>query len=222
MQMSASSSRRSRRLSELACLLSPVGRQASLPIVADAKISAGETAVIVVDMLNRYEHEDAEALCDSVQRALPAMRDIVQCAQRGDVPLVYVNDNYGEWGASRDQLSESALGGRRPSLVEPILPPDGVPFVTKARHSVFYETQLDYLLHELGVRRLVLVGQVTEQCILYSALDAYVRHYEIVVPSNAVAHIHRELARAALRMMERNMKAHVTKGQEWHQYLAAP
>jgi nicotinamidase-related amidase len=190
--------------------------------MSDAKTPAGVTAVIVVDMLNRYEHEDADRLSDSVQQALPTMRDIVQCADLEGTPLIYVNDNYGDWAASRDELSESALGGRRPSLVEPIIPRHGVPFVTKARHSIFYETQLDCLLRELGVRRLLLVGQVTEQCILYSALDAYVRHYEIVVPSNAVAHIHRELARAALRMMERNMKAHVTKGQEWNQYLAAP
>ncbi|HWF33143.1 MAG TPA: isochorismatase family cysteine hydrolase [Solirubrobacteraceae bacterium] len=105
------------------------------------------------------------------------------------------------------------------SLVEPIVPSEGVAFLTKARHSIFYETQLDYLLRDRGVRRLVLVGQVTEQCILYSALDAYVRHYEIVVPANAVAHIHEDLARAALRMMELNMSACVTHGDGWKEYL---
>ena len=68
--------------------------------------------------------------------------------------------------------------------------------------------------------RLILIGQVTEQCILYSALDAYVRHYEIVVPSNAVAHIHHDLAGAALRMMQLNMSAHVTSGHRWREHLA--
>lgn len=179
----------------------------------------GKTAVIVVDMLNRYEHEDAEALCESVERGLPAMCEIVSYAHCSDLPLVYVNDNYGDWAASRAELSQSALGGQNPSLVEPIVPQEGVPFVTKARHSIFYETQLDYLLHERGITRLILIGQVTEQCILYSALDAYVRHYEIVVPSNAVAHIHRDLAGAALRMMQLNMSAHVTSGHGWREHL---
>jgi nicotinamidase-related amidase len=173
--------------------------------VSEVSAPEAKTALIVVDMLNRYEHEDAEALCDSVEHALAAMCEIVGCAQRSDVPLIYVNDNYGDWAASRVELSHSALGGRRPSLVEPIVPQGKVPFVAKARHSIFYETQLDYLLHERGITRLILIGQVTEQCILYSALDAYVRHYEIVVPSNAVAHIHEDLARAALRMMQLNM-----------------
>jgi nicotinamidase-related amidase len=55
----------------------------------------------------------------------------------------------------------------------------------------------------------VLVGQVTEQCILYSALDAYIRHLDVVVPRDAVAHIFDDLAEASLTMMERNMHAEV-------------
>ena len=57
-----------------------------------------------------------------------------------------------------------------------MLPPDDVDFILKARHTIFYMTPLEYLLGQRGVERLVLAGQVTEQCILYSALDAYVRH----------------------------------------------
>lgn len=57
----------------------------------------------------------------------------------------------------------------------------------------------------LQARRVILTGQVTEQCIRYSALDTYVRHFEVVVPSGAVAHTDDELAAAALRMIESNM-----------------
>ncbi|SCG08621.1 Isochorismatase family protein [Streptomyces sp. Ncost-T6T-2b] len=56
---------------------------------------------------------------------------------------------------------------------------------------------------------MVLCGQVTEQCVLYSALDAHIRHLRVTVPRDAVAHIHGDLAEAALRMMERNMGAAV-------------
>jgi nicotinamidase-related amidase len=48
---------------------------------------------------------------------------------------------------------------------------------------------------------------VTEQCILYSALDAYIRHLDVAVPRDAVAHIHEHLAGAALELMELNMDA---------------
>ncbi len=79
----------------------------------------------------------------------------------------------------------------------------------KARHSIFYKTQLEYLLRQEEIERIVLTGQVTEQCILYSALDGYVRHFGVGVPRDAVAAIHEDLAEAALQMMARNMRADV-------------
>jgi nicotinamidase-related amidase len=171
-------------------------------------------ALIVIDMLNPYEHEDAQPLMESVAQVVPPLRELIHQAPRAGLLTVYVNDNYGDWTAGREKLTRRALAGAAPDLIEPIAPSDDVPFVVKARHSVFYETQLEYLLRQEGVDRLVLTGQVTEQCILYSALDAYVRHFEVVVPRVAVAHIHEDLAEAAFRMMAENMRAEVTDSLE--------
>jgi nicotinamidase-related amidase len=165
-------------------------------------------ALIVTDMLNRYEHEDAEPLLESVAAVVPRLRELIAEARERELLVTYVNDNHGDWTAGRDELAEAAMGGAAPSLVEPLLPPADLPFIVKARHSVFYGTQLEYMLRQHDVTRLVLTGQVTEQCILYSALDAYVRHFEVVVPPDAVAHIHPDLADAALKMMRINMRAH--------------
>jgi nicotinamidase-related amidase len=171
-------------------------------------------ALIVIDMLNPYGHDDAQPLMRSVADAIPSISELVGGSTDAGVLTVYVNDNRGDWSAGRHELVQAALNGAAPELVEPIAPSAGTPFVVKARHSIFYETQLEYLLRQEGVNRLVLTGQVTEQCILYSALDAYVRHFEVVVPRDAVAHIHEDLAEAALRMMETNMRALVTSSVE--------
>jgi nicotinamidase-related amidase len=169
-----------------------------------------DTALVVVDMLNTYEHEDAETLTRSVREVLPNIVDLVERAtDDDDVEVVYVNDLYGHWNAGRAELLERVMEGRYRELVEPIAPAEDALFVVKARHSIFYETPLEYMLRQQGIEKLVLVGQVTEQCILYSALDAYIRHMEVVVPRDAVAHIHEDLADAALRMMEVNMRAEV-------------
>lgn len=166
-------------------------------------------AVVVIDMLNPYEHEDAEPLMESVREVVPVISTLVSDARDREVPVVYVNDNQEDWTAGRREIVQLALQGRDASLIEPIIPPDDAPFVVKARHSVFYQTQLEYMLGQFEIDRLVLAGQVTEQCILYSALDAYVRHYEVVIPRDAVAHIDPGLAEAALAMMESNMRAKV-------------
>ncbi|MFD1930485.1 MULTISPECIES: cysteine hydrolase family protein [Nonomuraea] len=166
------------------------------------------TAVIVIDMLNPYEHEDAEPLAQGVEAIVRPLSRLVSAAHdRSDIDLVYVNDNYGDFTAGRGDLEERALKGRRPDLVEPVLPPRDCAFLPKVRHSVFYGTSLEYYLLRHGVGSVVLTGQVTEQCVLYSALDAYVRHFAITVPTDCVAAIHEDLGAAALRMMERNMSA---------------
>jgi nicotinamidase-related amidase len=180
------------------------------------------TALVVIDMLNRYEHADAEPLLSSVRGILTALSRLIEKARDAGILTVYVNDNHGDWTAGRTQLSQWALEGADPSLIEPILPAQNVPFLIKARHSVFYATQLEYLLRHENIDRVVLCGQVTEQCILYSALDAYVRHFQVVVVRDAVAHIHEDLARAALRMMQRNMRAEIISENDWLSSPASP
>ncbi len=172
------------------------------------------SALIIIDMLNAYEHEDAEPLLESVRAVVPPLRDLIDQARKQEALVVYVNDNHGDWSAARAEIVENAMNGRAPELVEPVIPPPDTPFVVKARHSGFYQTQLEYLLRQEGIERLILAGQVTEQCILYSALDAYVRHFELAIPSDCVAHIREDLAEAALTMMETNMRARVVPGCE--------
>lgn len=168
------------------------------------------SALIVVDMLNPYDHQDAGLLTSSVERTIEPLRRLLERArERDDVRLLYVNDNHGDFTADRHDLVRRALDGERPDLVEPILPPDDCAFLAKVRHSAFYGTALEYLLSREGVEEIILAGQVTEQCVLYSALDAYVRHFKIKVVRDAVAHIHPDLGYAALRMMDLNMRAEI-------------
>ncbi|MEU8984428.1 isochorismatase family cysteine hydrolase [Streptomyces sp. NPDC048309] len=166
-----------------------------------------DCAVVVIDMINTYDHADADLLLPSAAKAVPLIVRLIQRARERSVPVIYVNDNFGEWRSHHGEILDTALAGPHANLVEPLRPDDESLFVVKARHSIFYETPLAYLLSQLDIRRVVLCGQVTEQCVLYSALDAHIRHLKVTVPHDAVAHIHENLAEAALQMMERNMGA---------------
>ncbi|MEU3792464.1 isochorismatase family cysteine hydrolase [Streptomyces fructofermentans] len=169
----------------------------------------GQSAVIVIDMITAYDHADAELLLPSAEKAVPPMKRLIERAREVQVPVIYVNDNFGRWRSHHGEILETALAGPRSDLVEPIRPDGDSLFVVKARHSIFYETPLGYLLNQLQVSRIVLCGQVTEQCVLYSALDAHIRHLRVTVPKDAVAHIHADLAEAALKMMQTNMDADI-------------
>jgi nicotinamidase-related amidase len=178
------------------------------------------TALLVVDMLNTYDHEDGDRLRESARAVIPNIRDLIAAARSNDVLTVWVNDNHGDWTIGRRRLTDWARENGDPALIDPIAPPDGTAFLLKARHSAFYATQLEYLLREQDVDHIVLTGQVTEQCILYTALDAYIRHFELTVPRGAVAHIHQDLGDAALALMERNMSAAVPEAADAARALA--
>jgi nicotinamidase-related amidase len=173
-------------------------------------VGRGErTALVVVDVLNDYLHPDGEPLRESAEAVTPTIARLLEVARKVDAPVVHVNDNHERWDAGRDDLVAFARNGAPAALIDPVAPAPDAPFVVKARHSIFYGSPLEYLLDSQRIGRLVLVGQVTEQCILYSALDAYIRHFKVIVPRDAVAHIDRGLADAALRMMAENMRAEV-------------
>ncbi len=177
--------------------------------------SQPSTALLVIDMLNPYDHEDAERLARSAEAVIGPLSQLIgRARERDDVSVIWVNDNYEDFSATRDDIVRQALAGRRPDLVEPLVPPDDCAFLQKVRHSAFYGTALDHHLRRQQFERLILTGQVTEQCILYSALDAYVRHYPLAVVRDGVAHIDRGLGDAALRMMEENMRADVVEADE--------
>ncbi|MGU3500184.1 cysteine hydrolase family protein [Mycobacterium sp. C31M] len=166
-----------------------------------------DTAVLVIDMMNNYRHPDAEQLAASAAAVIDPLADLIHRARCDDAVVIYVNDNYGDFTAVWDDIVDDARHGAHPELVEPILPTAECLRLNKVRHSAFYATALDHLLERLGTHRVILTGQVTEQCVLYTALDAYVRHYEVVVARDAVAHIDAGLADAACEMMRRNMRA---------------
>jgi nicotinamidase-related amidase len=170
-----------------------------------------KTALLVVDMINAYDFEDAEKLIPSARQAVPNIASLIERARDEDADVIYVNDNYGDWRSSSSELVEKALESDHADLLEPIAPGEDSLFVLKPRHSCFYETPLEYLLGQHEIDRVVFTGQATEQCIVYSALDAYIRHFEVAVATDAVAHIHEDLARAALRMMEVNMRAELCR-----------
>ncbi|MEU5686298.1 isochorismatase [Streptomyces venezuelae] len=179
-----------------------------------ARHDDGTCALIVIDMINTYDHKDAEHLLPSVREVVPVITDLLAAARGSGAPVIYVNDNFGQWRSHHGELVEAAMAGPHADLVEPLRPDHDSLFVVKARHSIFYETPLTYLLWELGVRKVTLCGQVTEQCVLYSALDAHIRHLDVTVAADAVAHIHPRLAEAALEMMRINLGARIANGKD--------
>lgn len=84
----------------------------------------------------------------------------------------------------------------------------------KPKHSGFYSTTLDLLLKHLGADTLILAGFTADICILFTANDAYMRDYRLVIPADCVASQDETENRRALSFMERVLKADIRESKE--------
>ena len=162
-------------------------------------------ALILIDVINDMEFDSGEAL---FRNALPAARNLAALkkrAQEAGVATVYVNDNFGKWRSDfRTQLDHVLDDGVRGEPIAKLLRPAKEDyFVLKAKHSGFYDTQLDLLIDYLHVKTVILGGFATDMCVLFTASDAYLRDLEIIVPPDCCAAATKEHHDLALQHMSR-------------------
>jgi hypothetical protein len=96
---------------------------------AERPLRVSRAALIVIDMITSYDFPDAEKLIPSVEETLPVMREAIDRARSDGVLTIYVNDHYGKWRSSSDELVEQALQSPHRDLVEPIAPHEDALFV---------------------------------------------------------------------------------------------
>ena len=170
-----------------------------------------EAALLLIDVINDLEFEGAESLLES---ALPMARRIAALkkrAKQAGIPVIYVNDNFGRWQSNFNKLLEHCLedGVRGKALAELLRPDEDDYFVLKPKHSGFYSTTLNTLLEYLGARTLILTGVAANICVLFTANDAYMRDFKLVIPSDCVASNTVEENQYALGQMEKILKADI-------------
>jgi len=167
-------------------------------------------ALLIVDIINCFDFPGGD---DLLREARSASRSILRLRQQADeagVPVVYVNDNFGEWHSEKSRLVERARG--RLGMPE-LMPREDDYFIIKPQFSGFYATNLPVLLPKLGVNRLVLTGVATDICVLFTAADAHMRDYALWVPEDAVAAQSAERSASALAIMRDHMGAEIAQSQ---------
>jgi len=168
-------------------------------------------ALLVIDMINAFDFEGAETMFPRALAAAKATAALRARARQAGVPVVYVNDNFGKWRSDFRTLLEHCLRDnvRGKPIAELLKPDKDDYFVLKPKHSGFQFTSLDVLLAHLGVDTLILTGVAANFCVLFTAHDAYMRDFHLVVPSDCVASQTEGDDRYALEHMGRVTKADI-------------
>jgi nicotinamidase-related amidase len=169
-------------------------------------------ALVLVDVVQTFEHEDGDRLLESLRARHDGFVAALGRARGESVPVVYANDNFGIWDGDAPRLVRSAVEGRGGEFVEAIAPRDGETFVVKPRYSAFDHTPLELILRELEVERLLLGGMSTEGCVAQTTIDARELGFKVSVLAGACATIDERVEEVALEYLEQVAGAFVDRG----------
>lgn len=168
-------------------------------------------ALIIIDVINDLDFPGGDRL---LRYALPMAERLAVLKHRAKaagIPVVYANDNFGRWKSDFRRLLDRCLqpGTRGRPVAERLAPDEDDYFVLKPKHSAFFATTLDVLLRYLGVRTVILTGLTTNSCVLFTAADAFMRDFHLIVPADCVASIDVTDNRRALEHMRKTLGADV-------------
>ena len=180
-------------------------------------IRRDETALVVVDMQNGFCHADGsvDAIGLPAARLQPAVEPcarLVNAARAAGVPVIFTRyvfrKDYADGGVMVDELIPDLKNGRclmagtwDIEVVDELGQSDSDYVIDKNRPSSFYATDLETLLHGLGIRDLVVCGVTTNCCVETTVRDASQRDYHVFVAQDAVAEYEDDRHAAALKSM---------------------
>ncbi|MBX3013370.1 MAG: cysteine hydrolase [Caldilineaceae bacterium] len=173
---------------------------------------AATTALLLIDVINDLEFDGGDDLLVHAQPMAHQIAALKQAAKRLEIPVIYANDNFGQWRSDFRRLvqycCESDVRGQ--AIARMLRPHDDDYFILKPKHSAFFQTNLDLLLKDLGIKRLIMTGMAADICVIFTANDAYMRDFQVVVPADCVASESADDNEKVLGLMARVLKADIT------------
>lgn len=164
------------------------------------------TALLIADMIHDFVDPEGALHVPNALGIVENIAELIREAKLVDAPVIYLNDAHLHDDLEFEQWPKHAIAGTRGAeVVKELKPSEGDIIVEKTRYSGFFRTNLESILEERGVKRVVITGAVTNICVLTTAYDAVMRNYEVVVFRNAVAALDENDGEFALAQIEKVM-----------------
>ncbi len=167
-------------------------------------------ALIIADMLNDFVREGAPLEVPNARAIVNNIKREIKKAREKQIPIIYCCDAHKKEDLEFKLWPGHAVKGTEGACVIEQLKPQKEDYVIeKTSYSCFYKTSLDKLLKQLNRTHLIIAGVVTNICVLYTAAEAYMRGYKVIVPQNCVAALTQKEHQFALQQMKRVLCAEI-------------
>lgn len=149
-----------------------------------------KTAILVVDMVHDFTNENGLVFYPENRKVLPKINQAVEVCRKHGALVVYLQHCYRQGKPDKNLINMrpnciEGSGGEELDPLLTVLPEDYV--IRKRRYSGFFGTDLDLVLREHDIRRVIVVGTKTNCCIRATVTDAYNLDYEVHVIRDCVA-----------------------------------
>jgi nicotinamidase-related amidase len=183
------------------------------------------TALVIIDMQRDFVDPGGfgEALGNDVsllRKAIAPTRKVLDAARHREMLVIHTREGHrpdlSDLPASKKLRGrlKNGIGDPGPmgrilvrgeyghDIIDELRPAPGEPVVDKPGKGAFYATHLDSMLHNRGIRQLVVCGVTTEVCVNTTVREANDRGYDCLVLEDCVGSYFPEFQAAALAMIK--------------------
>ncbi|PEL06148.1 cysteine hydrolase family protein [Bacillus sp. AFS017336] len=171
-------------------------------------------ALLIVDLINSFTFKHGSILLEKSLHMIPKINYLRELFKNKKLPIVYVNDYYKIENPTPEKLIKYCINPLSYDLISHIKPSDEDYFIFKPNYSGFYLTKLEDLLNELKVTHLVIVGVAGNRCVLFTANDAFMRNYNLIIPQDAISSVTDYDESVTIYMMKDILNATIILSQE--------
>lgn len=164
-------------------------------------------ALLIIDMINNFDFSHGPILAKKALKIAEPIKGLKDQFNERQLPVIFINDHYNLWQADYHKIIEYCRNPYSDPVYKRLLPDDKDYFLIKPKHSAFYGTALNTLLHQLKVNSLIVTGIAGNICVLFTANDAYMREYKLAIPNDCIASADDNDNQYALMMMKNVLKA---------------
>jgi nicotinamidase-related amidase len=170
--------------------------------------------LLVIDMLNDFVRPGAPLEVPQNLEILPALQQRLSNARRAGTPVIYVNDAHAPDDSEFRRMGwppHAIRGTAGAKVIEELAPLPDETLIAKTTYSGFNGTRLEETLKKLEAKELVLTGCVSNICILYTAADAVMKGYQVIVPTDCVASLDTAEGEFAFNQMKKVLGVQVER-----------
>lgn len=169
-------------------------------------------AVLVVDMINDFVYDKFGS--EGAKKIIPNLKNLLKSAKKSDKIVIYAQDNHSEKDPEMDVWGEHAMEGEKGSeTVDEIRDLEDI-LVKKTTYNPFFKTELDRILKENNIEKIIIAGVSTDICVQHTAGAAFLRGYDVIVLKDCTASMSKDKHESALDYIKNIYGAEITNSKD--------